>query len=465
MEKQNKSVKEALDSFDEYLYESTSGNIVKDYNESADRILEEQKTLSDDSAKEREKIQAEYDKKLESDENSELLVSLDRKLSSQIYLENQIKNQIENRFGTDSDDADSSTEFGLSDETILRAINDLLTEFIYPENKKPQLFDKFAETSLSAEEISEKESLLSDIDKLEKENDKIEKSERMKFLIFALISFAVAVVFIILGVTIIEASMVFNTIAGIGIIGGIVFLVLRAKVYKRSKAIDINEKKIKNDKKRLEEIKEAQKSKLAEKIKHLKLDYLKKEHALIEKYNKDSDELSSKLKKYGDEAVAKLKAKEKELMSGVSDMCLTVFGKVKEMSVKYQHEFIEECRIRNVQSETEMLDVYKSLKRDYDEEISRKKREEDERLANEEMIRQAQEQNRILEDQARQAKMAADEQNRLLKQQAAEQKRQQDEAKRIGYDFKLGMCPQCKNWIGCRMKDHLTGPCPSYIKK
>lgn len=459
MEKQNKSVKEALDSFDEYLYESTSGEIIKGYEKKKEQVDKANEILFNEAEKEKDTILSEYKKRLEEDEYSELLSQLDENLEFEC------------------DDMATTIDFGLSVQKTLKAINYLIppieetsdfSKFVYrkkPEDKNRVLFNKFAERSIEGEEKKERDYLVSNIEKLEKDNDKIEKSVRMKFLILALISFAIAIVFFVLGMTIIEAYMVFNTICGIAIIVGIVFLVLRSKVYERNKAIDINEKKIKSDKKRLNEINEAQKYKLAKKMNDLKFDELKKVQANCVKYEKDSGKLVNELKACGSEMKAKLEAKKNELMLGVSDICLTIFNKVEVMPVKFQNDFIDECRIRNVQSESEMLDVYKSLKRDYDEEISRKKREDDERLANEEMVRQAQEQNRILEDQARQARMAADEQNRLLKQQADAQKRQQEEAKRNGDNFRSTMCYKCKNYAGCGAKWNLTGPCPSFTQK
>ncbi len=471
----NKNILEALDSFSEYIHESTSGDITKKYNKNADRIVQEQKALGDDVKKQIEKIQSEYKEKLESDDNSELLILLNDELSSDLAIGELVEKTTNKILNGDSDEDDLTVDSilpfeSISNETILEALDSLLKESssdnLYSsisesdneEDKPHKLFDKFAETSMTAEEKKEKDALVSHIEKLKKENDEVEKRERLKYLILAIASFGVVAVFGILMSTVPSIIGVASFFESVGVVAGIAFFVLRAKMPRRNRKVKANEEIIKKDEKRLNEIKDAQKIKLAKKLKELKLDCLKKEKSVIEKYEKQSDKLSSELKEIGKDATDEFEAKENKLMSGVSEASLRVFSKVKEMPVKFQYDFIDECKIRNVQSENEMLDVYKGLKKDFDEETARQNREENERLANEEMLRQAQE-------QAEQARRISEEQNRLLRQQADAQERQQRQAKENGERFRTTMCYKCKNYAGCGAQWHLTGPCPSFTQK
>lgn len=517
-----KKVTDAIDAFEKCL--DAEIEIGKEYKQKADVIKKQYEKICEDTDKELTKFESELEKEYYSDDNKEIADIL-----STLCIDNTIQNaKQENErlsfdfknlkynlelYGHDSLDAFTLSWFGnafLSNDDVKGYVCEI--DGLKQENEElkasfEQQKDVFAEKKKKLE-LENKD--------LDSNNDKICSSKERKFLIAAIMSFAIAAVFAVLAGVINNAFLqVGSAICGIGIVAGIVFLILKGRVFLYDKEIVANKNKIKQNKttidsddKELDVTKNGIHGKISsnnERINELKLSILIK--AVVEKQEanfkkRDSmmadsqakfDLLDSKSKEIGDEAEMELAQRREEIFSGLDPIVIGVLNKAFEFPMNYRRDFVLNCRVKNVDSVDAMLTVFDSLKNKLDDENAKSEQAMRERRAAEDARRALDEQNRILQKQAYDVKKAQDEQNRLLQRQAddarrayeeqrrvaerqaydarraqEEQRRMQEkqisEQKRIGEEFRTTMCYQCKNHVGCSLMWHLTGPCPNYVK-
>ncbi len=524
-----KKITDAIDAFEKCL--DAEIEIAKEYKQKSDVINKQAKKIYEDANKELTKFESELEKEYYSDDNKEIAGVL-----SALYIDYEIqyakqenkkisfdfenlKRKLELHGhdslddGHDSLDAFTLSWFGnafLSNDDVKGYVSEI--DGLKQENEElkasfEQQKDVFTER---------KKKLESENKDLDSNNDKICSSKERKFLIAAIISFAIAAIFAVLAGVMYAFLSVGSAICGIGIVAGIVFLVLKGRVFLYDREIVANKNKIKQNKtaidsgdKELDVTKNGIYGKISsnnKRINELKLSILIK--AIIEKQEanlkkRDSimadsqakfDLLDSKMKEIGDEAEMELAQRREEILSGLDPIVISVLNKAFEFPMNYRRDFVLNCRVKNVDSVDAMLTVFDSLENKLYGENAKSEQAMREHRAAEDARRALDEQNRILQKQADDAKKAQDEQNRLLKRQADDARRAQEEQrrvaerqaydarraqeeqrrmqerriaeqKRIGEEFRKTMCYKCANYAGCSLQWHLTGPCPNYVKR
>lgn len=477
-----KKINDAIDAFEKCL--DAEIEITKEYKQKADAINEQAKKVYDDAEDDAEKELTKFESELEKDYYSygnKKITNVLRAYGESYYLDHTIG----------MNDVPTSSD-------ILRLFcNDEISHILlYVKVQLDSRSDNchiadtldaftlswFGGAALSNSDVkryvSEMDQLKVEKDKLEQENKDLDakmtaktSKEEKKYLIAAIISFAIGVIFVVIGAIVNNFLTIGSWICGFGIVAGIIFLVLRSRVCTNSKIAayyhKINENKINIGNMRSKII-DSKLSVIVKAIIEKEGARDKQRNSMLAESQTKLDLLDSKLKEIGDETEKVLEQKREEILSGFDPIILNVFGKAFEFPMNYRKDFVFNCRARNIDSAGAMLDIIDSLQNKLDEENARSERAMREQRMSNDVKKALYEQNTILKKQAEDAKRAQDEQNRLLRRQADEQRSMQEkqisEQKRIGEEFRRTMCYQCKNHVGCSFMWHLTGPCPNYVK-
>lgn len=419
--------KHDVECFERYLYENTNGEIVKRY-----------KAYAADNKKETEKLTSDTQQEFEDLANKKYVELLDiiRCVETQSYVfsdffahsESGYRKGFDSLLNTDDDDDDY---FGDSDEQ---------------ENLKKLINDADVTPSLDR---------TAKIKSLQERKQCFIDAKKKKFLVWIWVFFGFAILFSIIA-TIASFSglpVLFGLLSnacGLCVAAGIVMIVLRvtyAKISKYVKQIEqeINEQKELSFKDKVAEIEERLGS----------LDNDKAE--LMKRYESSFDELDRKLKERGALAEQELAEVKRKIFADVADSSQRIFDRVEALPVKYQKEFISNCMVVDLVSPSDLLGQCEKVEAEYKQDC----------LA-EHQKAAAEEQNRILQRQADDARREAREQTRILEKQADEARRAAEEQKRLqenAASWARTNCTTCKNYSSCMQKFHLDGPCGAYVAK